>query len=57
LSWNTSPDPETGNYIIARNVQKEKTAEQHLKDVNYLLDQSQQMQKIGSWNYSLFQKS
>lgn len=57
LSWNTSPDPETGNlYAIARNVQKEKLAEQHLKDVNYLLDQSQQIAKIGSWNYSFISK-
>ncbi|OUD36771.1 PAS domain S-box protein [Flavobacterium sp. FPG59] len=58
LSWNTSPDPETGNlYAIARNVQKEKLAEQHLKEVNYLLEESQQIAKIGSWNYSLVSKN
>ncbi|MFV8377948.1 PAS domain S-box protein [Flavobacterium sp. LB3R33] len=58
LSWNTSPDPETGNlYAIARNVQKEKLAEQHLKEVNYLLEESQQIAKIGSWNYSFTSKN
>jgi PAS domain S-box-containing protein len=57
LSWNTSPDPETGNlYGIARNIQKEKLAEQHLKEVNYLLEESQQIAKIGSWNYSFISK-
>ena len=58
LSWNTSPDPETGNlYGIARNIQKEKLAEQHLKEVNYLLEESQQIAKIGSWNYSFVSKN
>ncbi|MBB1193961.1 hypothetical protein DNC80_09830 [Flavobacterium sp. SOK18b] len=58
LSWNTSPDPETGNlYAIARNVQKEKLAEQHLKEVNYLLEESQQIAKIGSYNYNFVTKN
>ena len=58
LSWNTSPDPETGNlYGIARNIQKEKLAEQHLKELNYLLEESQQIAKIGSWNYSFVSKN
>ncbi|MGL5111042.1 MAG: PAS domain S-box protein [Flavobacterium sp.] len=57
LSWNISPDPETGNlYKIARNIQKEKIAEQRLKDVNYLLEESQHIAKIGSWTYSFVSK-
>lgn len=53
LSWNSSPDPETGNlYSIARDITKEKAASQHLIDVNYLLEESQQIAKIGSWNFN-----
>lgn len=54
LSWNTSPDPTTGNlYCIARNVTKEKEAEQHLIDGNNLLEESQHIAKIGSWKFNL----
>lgn len=54
LSWNTSPDPVTGNlYCIARNVTKEKEAEQSLIDGNRLLDESQSIAKIGSWKFDL----
>lgn len=53
LSWNTSPDPETANlYCIARDVTKEKVAEQHLIEVIDLLEESQQLAKIGSWNFN-----
>lgn len=54
LSWNTSPDPVTGNlYCIARNMTKEKEAEQSLIDGNRLLDESQSIAKIGSWKFDL----
>ena len=54
LSWNTSPDPATGNlYCIARNMTKEKEAEQSLIDGNRLLDESQSIAKIGSWKFDL----
>lgn len=54
LSWNTSPDPVTGNlYCIARNMTKEKEAEQSLIDGNRLLDESQSIAKIGSWKFNL----
>jgi PAS domain S-box-containing protein len=54
LSWNASPDPATGNlYCIARNMTKEKEAEQSLIDGNRLLDESQSIAKIGSWKFNL----
>lgn len=54
LSWNTSPDPVTGNlYCIARNITKEKIAEQNLIDGNNLLEESQRIAKIGSWKFNL----
>lgn len=54
LSWNTSPDPVTGNlYCIARNVTKDKEVEQSLIDGNRLLDESQSIAKIGSWKFDL----
>ena len=54
LSWNTSPDPATGNlYCIARNMTKEKAVEQKLIDSNNLLDESQNIAKIGSWKFDL----
>ncbi|HEX9151803.1 MAG TPA: PAS domain S-box protein [Flavobacterium sp.] len=57
LSWNTSPDPDTGNlYCIARDVTKEKEAELDLINSNKLLDESQSIAKIGSWKYDLVTK-
>jgi PAS domain S-box-containing protein len=54
LSWNTSPDPDTGNlYCIARDVTKEKEAELNLINSNKLLDESQSIAKIGSWKFDL----
>ena len=54
LSWNASPDPDTGNlYCIARNITKEKIAEQNLIDSNNLLEESQRIAKIGSWKFNL----
>ena len=54
LSWNTSPDPDSGNlYCIARNITKEKIAEQNLIDGNNLLEESQRIAKIGSWKFNL----
>ena len=54
LSWNTSLDPVSGNlYSIARNMTKEKAAEQNLIDSNNLLDESQNIAKIGSWRFNL----
>ncbi|CAM4107187.1 PAS domain S-box protein [Flavobacterium weaverense] len=54
LSWNTSPDPITGNlYCIARNVTEEKAAEQNLIDRANLLNESQNIAKIGSWKYTI----
>ena len=54
LSWNTSPDPVTGNlYCIARNITKEKIAEQNLIDGNNLLEESQRIAKIGSWKFNV----
>lgn len=54
LSWNTSPVPVTGNlYCIARNITKEKIAEQNLIDGNNLLEESQRIAKIGSWKFNL----
>ncbi|MFV8466131.1 PAS domain S-box protein [Flavobacterium sp. LB1P62] len=52
LSWNTSPDPDTGNlYCIARDVTKEKEAELNIINSNKLLDESQSIAKIGSWKF------
>lgn len=54
LSWNTSPDPATGNlYCIARDMSKEKEAELNLIRSNKLLDESQSIAKIGSWKFDL----
>ena len=54
LSWNTSPDPDSGNlYCIARNITKEKIAEQNLIDGNNLLEESQRIAKIGSWKFNV----
>ncbi|MFV5685257.1 PAS domain S-box protein [Flavobacterium sp. GB2R13] len=54
LSWNTSPDPDTGNlYCIARDMSKEKEAELNLISSNKLLDESQSIAKIGSWKFDL----
>jgi PAS domain S-box-containing protein len=54
LSWNTSPDPETGYlYCIARDMKKEKEAELDLISSNKLLDESQNIAKIGSWKFNL----
>ena len=53
LSWNTSPDPETGNlYCIARDVTKDKIAAQQVIDLNLLLEESQHIAKIGSWKFN-----
>ena len=54
LSWNTSPDPDSRNlYCIARNITKEKIAEQNLIDGNNLLEESQRIAKIGSWKFNV----
>ncbi|MEC5164355.1 PAS domain S-box-containing protein [Flavobacterium sp. PL11] len=54
LSWNTSPDPITGNlYSIARDITKEKEAEEHLINTNNLLEESQNIAKIGSWKFDV----
>ncbi|MFV5689400.1 PAS domain S-box protein [Flavobacterium sp. ZT3R25] len=54
LTWNTSPDPDTGNlYCIARDITKEKEAELNLINSNKLLDESQSIAKIGSWKFDL----
>ncbi|MFV8370610.1 PAS domain-containing protein [Flavobacterium sp. LB2R40] len=54
LSWNASPDPDTGNlYSIARNVTLEKEVAQNLIEGNKLLDESQNIAKIGSWKFDL----
>ncbi|MFV5697943.1 PAS domain S-box protein [Flavobacterium sp. ZT3R17] len=54
LSWNASPDPDTGNlYCIARDMSKEKEAELNLISSNKLLDESQSIAKIGSWKFDL----
>jgi PAS domain S-box-containing protein len=57
LSWNTSPDPKTGYlYCIARDMKKEKEAELDLISSNKLLDESQNIAKIGSWKFNLITK-
>ncbi|MFV7234338.1 PAS domain S-box protein [Flavobacterium sp. ZB4R12] len=54
LSWNASPDPDTGNlYCIGRDITKEKEAELNLINSNKLLDESQSIAKIGSWKFDL----
>ena len=53
LSWSSSPDPETGNlYCIARDVTKEKAVAKRLLEVNTLLEESQKIAKIGTWNFN-----
>ena len=54
LSWNASPDPTTGNlYCIARDITKEKETEDHLINTNNLLEESQNIAKIGSWKFDV----
>lgn len=54
LSWNSSPDPHTGNiYCIARDMTLEKEAEKNLISSKLLLDDSQRIAKIGSWKFDI----
>lgn len=54
LSWNTTPDPDTGYlYCIGRDRTMEKEAELNLISSNKLLDESQSIAKIGSWKFDL----
>lgn len=54
LSWNTTPDPDTGYlYCIGRDKTMEKEAELNLISSNKLLDESESIAKIGSWKFDV----